>query len=147
MGIKEDNSNDDFTGGFTDIPSIDEICKNLGISLDELENDESKFWILLSNYLKKRLIKLIYMEDKTNTYVKDLSKEVDLYLKIDSKLDKQGIGEDLLLKKLNQLGGTQIQNKSGQSKNKTKYKKVDNKKINETIENSFTNNIKNNFYD
>lgn len=104
-------------GDFTeDIPSIQVICKELGISLDEIEEDNTKFLEILSRYLKKRLIKLIYMEDKSNSYMKDFSREVDLYLRIDSRLDKQSTSNDLLLNKLNQLSNLLNSAKSNKSK-------------------------------
>lgn len=88
---------------FQDLPSIETICKEFNISVSELENNDSKFLELLSKYLKRRLIKLIYLEDKMNSYIENFSKEVDLYLKIDGRLGKQSTSEDLLLSKLNQL--------------------------------------------
>lgn len=85
----------------TTLPLIDEALREFNLTLKDL-NDDHQFFSLLKSYQRERILRLMYLEKKENIHIKDINKEIELYLKLESKNDFKD-NKNLLLEKLNEI--------------------------------------------
>jgi hypothetical protein len=79
-----------------------EVCNKLGIDPSVLEN-ENLFRKVLKDFQKERILQIRLLEKENNEYIKEYSKEVEVYLKLDEKVEKPEENKDFLLDTLKRL--------------------------------------------
>jgi len=98
-----------------------EICDKLGISPSVLE-DENLFRKVLKDFQKERILQIRLLEKENGEYIKEYSKEVEVFLKLDEKVDDQKDNKSVLLDTLKRLES--LRNKK--SKNVPRKIKIEN---------------------